>query len=421
MFSVSALAQQQQWNTLFVHFQQRHFTDSILKADANSEAFDVTYHVQCKRPPCKFHGFQAQIVFQNGKLTPQGSNAADFDGSACANATLLQSSYTASDGTFNVFVDEPLPGMLDTSNHLLFRYLTTVKMSQGDSALIEPAIFDVLKSADTNINSNIDTVIIDNAAGRFDDGTWYPFAVAYVDSTPVSSRKTYPVTVASDSIAVHSDSSAMVTLSLLNVDSAVVKNVSFRLLVDTAFITIDSISKGPMLASATLTSAISADTLVNMTIGSTTALKGALPAVFVWVHARHRHDTLCTMFKEPNMTVTNTDNAVSRVIYALKPVCVIGAKKDSAAVVDDAPQSNYKFDIRVLPDGNILQALTNDETGQTNRTIEIFSESGMLVSEARFVGDRMLMPIRLANGAYLVMISDADGKPVWDQKISVIR
>jgi hypothetical protein len=416
VFSVYGKAQQK-INILHVHFQVRHFTDSILKADANNESFAVTYRVECNRPPCKFHGFQLNLVFDKIKLAPNGGSAY-YDGSASANASLKQSAYSASTGTFNVFVDEPLPGMLDTSNHLLFSYTTTVRLSEGDSALVEPAVFDVLKSADSNINSNIDTVIIDNASGRFSDGTWYPFAIAFLDSTPVT-KKTYPVTLACDFVEIKSDSVARFPLLIESADSAIIKNASIRLLFDTSLIEIKNIAPGPMLAAATLTSGITGDTL-NMSINSTAALHGTDTAVFLTVHAKPRHDTLCVSFDKPMMTVTNSDNAVAQIFYSLAPICVFGKKQDTTG--RGVRQSKTtSFIVQLLADGRTLSVRSSSESDLTNKRMLIFSETGALVQEARLSGTQMQILTELPSAVYVAVIIAANGESEYRQQFSVIH
>ena len=409
---------QQKKNILHVHFQVRHLTDSMLKADAGSESFSVTYRVECNRPPCKFHGFQLNLVFDQIRLSPNGGNAAYFDGSASVNAAIHQSSYTPATGTFSVFVDEPLPGMLDTANHLLFRYLTSVKLSDGDSALIEPALFDVLRSNDSNVNSNIDTVIIDNAAGRFSDGTWYPFPVAYLDYTP--GVKKYPITLASDSAGLKSDSSKIVTFFVQNADSANVKNAVVSMIFDTSAIEIKNVLRGPMLSSATLNSNIAGDTL-RVTISSTTPLQGNDTAFFVAIHAKTRHDTLCEAFTTPLMTVSNADNAVSQIQYDLHPVCIFGVKQDTVSRSVEANPKTSDFIIELLSDGRTLSVRSANGSDLGSKILRVYSENGALVMESPLYQEQMQFAVTLSSGTYVAVISDAAGVPISRKKFSVIH
>jgi hypothetical protein len=382
--SVSFACSAQQKNILFVRFEQKHFKQSELPADA---FFSVFYRLQCPNPS-SFRGFDARMVFETTKISvvPKNGGKAIFaDGSVSEGSDI--SSYI--NGELRVLVDGSQ--MFDTTNHLLFQFRTIVKASLADSALIIPTRFDAL--------DGIDTVIIENAPGR-DEVAWYQFAIAYLDSEVVIPPQKRDITISSDSLTIISDSIGDAIIRLGNVDSAKITTGTFSCVIDTSIVEFDTVRA----ASDQITIApIVKDGSIVIQFTSSAPLQSGV-MLRLTLHAKPRTDTVSTYLLNPKFIIDNNDNLVSSKLYDFDMIRIIRvAKKDTTSSVVSDKLVDNDIQIRYQSGRIWITAPSEIELGR----IRIFSQTGALVyaSDLKTVGP---LPMTLSSGVYLAEIVSAN-------------
>ncbi|HET9136669.1 MAG TPA: hypothetical protein VFO76_08525 [Candidatus Kapabacteria bacterium] len=375
---VASACSAQQKNILFVRFEQKHFKQSELPADA---FFSVFYRLQCPNPS-SFRGFDARMVFETTKIAvvPKNSAKAIFaDGSVSEGSDI--SSYI--DGELRVLVDASQ--MFDTTNHLLFQFRTIVKASLADSALVIPTRFDAL--------DGIDTVIIENAPGR-DEVAWYQFAIAYLDSDVVIPPQKRDITISSDSLTIMSDSTAEAIVKLGNVDSAKIATGVFSSDIDTSIITVDTVYA---VDSAMMITPVIAGTALQVQFSSMLTLQSG-PILRIALHAKPRTDTIRTILLNPRFVISNTDNLVGSKVYDFDSITVYGeAQKDTTSSVVLAKPDFNDTDLR-YQFGRLWITSESDLS-----SIRIFSQTGALVY-ASDLKRREPVSVSLSSGVYVAEV-----------------
>ncbi len=405
-WSQTLYAQLQQRNVLYLHFEQKHIRSDGFPADS---VFAVTYRLKCPKP-CNFHGYDLRFSYEATKIVPiQGF----FAGTASANADIKTANNISASHEFRVEVLAST--MLDTSNHVLFNYRASVFSTLADSALIAPTLVDVLSET-----SGIDTVIIDNAPGR-DDISWYPFAVAYVDSIKQSPKKSL-LRVSSDSLSIESDSTSTIALQIDSLEQTLVKSGVLRFRIDTSALTVTDIIATGAFASATIQKHIGGDS-VEIDFTSQTAIQPSGKAFDLVVRAQHRTDTAITSLATPQLVILNQDNLVSGVQYTLRPIRVFGiAKKDTLNVVssyESLPQPSVQTIFSPSGDELTIRCMQTDL--QSDKVIQIFEINGGLVFTDRTDKESVTLPLRFAAGTYIVVVKETKSKQVFFTKFFVVR
>jgi len=309
-----------------------------------------------------FHGFDCQYFYDQTKIRPVDKF---FDGTACQNADIKGAGGDPTIGEYRVEVLSN--SSLDTSNPILFQVRYSIKGGFTDSAMIAPSLFDALHDTTVPNDSQIDTVIIDNASGRDNIG-WYPFGLVFMDTTkPPPPPKKISVALSSDSLDIQADSLRTLSLNISSLDSANLKTAIFEFDIDTNVYDLVSILKASLLTNGTLS--VSKDT-THITVqfaGVDTTKAGELLQIVL--RGKNRVDTLCSELLRPKLTVVNTDNLVSSVVYNLGGICVLGkARKDTILngvketgagkylVISPYPASSY-VNFHLLHEGGVQKHL----------------------------------------------------------------
>ncbi len=405
-WSQTLYGQLKQRNVLYLHFEQKHIRSDAFPADS---VFAVTYRLKCPKP-CNFHGYDLRFSYEATKIVPiQGF----FAGTASANADIKTANNVSGSHEFRVEVLAST--MLDTSNHVLFNYRASVFSTLADSALIAPTLVDVLSET-----SGIDTVIIDNAPGR-DDVSWYPFAVAYLDSVK-QSPKNNNLRVSSDSLSMQSDSTATISLYIDSLEQTFVKSGVFKCKIDTSVLTVTDIISTGAFASTTIQKHIVGDS-IEIDFTSQTAIQPSGKAFDIVVRARHRTDTVITLLATAQLVILNQDNLVLGVHYTLRPIRVFGlATHDTLNVVNLFPTlAEPSVQTIFSPSGNELTIRFMQPVLQTDKVIQIFEINGGLVYADRTDKESVTLPLRFSNGTYFIAVKDMKSKQVFFTKFFVVR
>ena len=352
--------------------------------DERDVILGVHYRLQCPKP-CNFHGFEARMVFQTATIGIVKKNDAKViiaEGSVSEGSDI--SNYDPSTGELRVEVLSST--MFDTSNHLLFKYRANIKVAPGDSALVIPTRFDPI--------NGFDTVIIENSTGK-DDISWFAFPIAFGDTAITIPPKKRDIVLSSDALTIKSDSTAITALSLSGVDSAKIQTGTFACIVDTAIVGIDGIvAITPSMA------------IANTSNGDTLRIKFASAPGFIYsgkfcsvmLHAKHRVDSVCTVFKQPDFLVTNVDNLVATVTYKLDSICVYGRQADTTH--SDVDFWSRPDEISIVSEARRLRIHTIESAND----LRIFSVTGALVYSAVLTANDNVIEPTLPSGVYIIVL-----------------
>ncbi|MBS1904197.1 MAG: hypothetical protein JSS75_10865 [Bacteroidetes bacterium] len=398
-------------NVLFLRFEKKIIKQANLPADS---IFSVYCRLQCPKPS-RFHSYQVDMVLQNSVIgfEPVGDNKAIFDASVAANAAYHQATYDGASGHLTV-IALASGSTFDTSKHILFQYRALVKNTLADSASVLISKVDAGKSADTSVNSGIDTVIIEGASGNPDLG-WGPVAVAVLDTTSTPTPKRFPITVVIDSVQLRSDSVGSSGVSLVGGDSASVRSADFQCIIDTSAVRLLQVM--PSVTSSTISSSMSGDTL-RVRYASTIPIHSVEYLFAIVLSAKKRSDTLCSVISAPNFQVTNPDELVSQVGYHLGAVCVEGMRDTSNASVR-SDESGNRWSIAV--EHGIAHLVRRSLDVDMHSTADLYDLGGRLIEQAMIAGTNSADMRIPASGCFIVRITNERGEVEQVFRISVVH
>ncbi len=413
VFSLTSLAFGEKKNILRIHFQT-----ITVKPSTTDIVLNVTYKIEAARSPVFFHGFECRYFYDQTKIRPTDKF---FDGTASQNADFKGSGGDPTIGEYRIEVLSS--SSLDTSNPILFQVRYSVK-GFTDSAMISPSRFDALHDASLPTDSQIDTVIIDNAPGR-DDVGWYPFAIVYMDTTklpPPPKKKT--ITLSIDSTDIESDSVKVLSLNVSSLDSTNIKGAIFEFDIDTLAFDSVVVLRGALLANGSLAVSKDSTHIAANFSGFDTSKPGELLKIVL--KGNKRTDTLCTGLLHAKLTFLNADNLVSSIAYKLEGLCILGRQKKDT-VTTGVAETGGSTDLVISPNpaNSIINFHLLSDKG-VRKHLVVFDALGRKVLDQMFGVDFRWEVASMPVGFYTATVTDiyalhSDSIQAESKKILIIH
>jgi hypothetical protein len=371
-----------------------HFQTAMVKPGTTDIVLNAYYKIQASRP-YTFTGFDYAFNYEQTAISPI---QAFYDGTACANAALaIIHGNDPAHQIYHVIVDNT-PQSLDTTNPVLFQIWYQIG-AIGDSAMIAPIKFDV------GSNDGIDSVVIDNATWdpKF---LWHPFGLLFPDTTKPPPQKKFDVILSSDTADIRSDSIKIVSIQASLLDSAKINSAVFAFDIDTSAFDSVTILRGSLLGNAAFSSFTVSPrdstriTAKFFTVDSTKYLTGQGELLRILLRGKKITDTVCSMLRNPKLTVLNSNELVASVKYKLDGICILGI----AATKGIVTSTSGNDPISIYP--NPAQLFVNFVfSGADEKHFEVFDALGRKVferiSDATFRWDVATVPA----GFYTMTVS----------------